>query len=227
MPAPLSVIIPTLNAADTLGPTLAALTEGLSEGLIRELIITDGGSVDGIEALADAAGAVLVTGGPGRGQQLARAVLGAKGRWLLFLHADTVLRPGWTGPLMKHLREHPEKAGYFALRFDARGPFPWLVAGWANLRSRLFGLPYGDQGLLISASLYREVGGYPSIPLMEDVALARRLRGRLRPIGHKAVTSAARYRRDGWLKRGWRNLTTVALYFAGRPPEQLVQRYLR
>lgn len=227
MPAPLSVIIPTLNAADGIGPTLAGLTEGLDAGLILELILTDGGSADDIENVADAAGAVLITGAPGRGQQLARGALAAKGNWLLFLHADTVLTPGWAGAVRAHMQGRSEAAGYFTLRFDARGLLPRIVAGWANLRSWMFGLPYGDQGLLISAELYRAVGGFPDIPLMEDVAISRRLRGRLRPLGHKTITSAARYRRDGWLRRGWRNLSTLILYFAGRSPEQLVQRYSR
>ncbi|MHA3914488.1 TIGR04283 family arsenosugar biosynthesis glycosyltransferase [Halovulum sp. GXIMD14793] len=225
MPAPLSVIIPTLNAADGIGPTLAGLTEGLDAGLIHELILADGGSADDIENVADAAGVVLITGTPGRGQQLARGALAAKGDWLLFLHADTVLTPGWAGAVLAHMQGHSEAAGYFTLRFDARGVLPRIVAGWANLRSWMFGLPYGDQGLLVSAELYRAVGGFPDIPLMEDVAISRRLRGRLRPLGHKAITSAARYRRDGWLRRGWRNLSTLILYFAGRSPEQLVQRY--
>ncbi len=227
MPAPLSVIIPTLNATDTIGPVLAALTEGLSEGLIRELIISDGASDDAIDLVAEAAGAILLTGDPGRGQQLRRAAQGAKGRWLLFLHADTVLAPGWCDAVKHHLHDHGGRAGYFSLRFDARGPVPWLVAGWANLRSRQFGLPYGDQGLLIPASLYHQIGGYPAIPLMEDVALVRRLRGCLRPLGHIAVTSAIRYRRDGWLRRGWRNLSTLAMYLTGTPPERLARRYGR
>ena len=100
------------------------------------------------------------------------------------------------------------------------------MAGWANLRSRWFGLPYGDQGLLIHRSLYRTVGGYPEQPLMEDVAIARSL-GRARLTGLNAVarTGADRYLRDGWLRRGARNLWTLARYFLGASPEALAKAY--
>lgn len=227
LPAPLTIIIPTLNAADTIGPCIAALTEGLQEGLIRELIFSDGGSTDEIALIADEAGAVLVTGAPGRGGQLGRATMAAKGRWFLFLHADTVLQPGWTGPVLDHLQNHPQQAGYFDLQFATSGSKAWLVAGWANLRSRLFRLPYGDQGLLISAQTYNSAGGYRDIPLMEDVAIARRLGRGLRPLHHPAKTSASRYISEGWLRRGWLNLTTLVLYLFGRDPEGLAGRYNR
>jgi hypothetical protein len=103
-----------------------------------------------------------------------------------------------------------------------------IIAGWANLRSALFALPYGDQGLLVSRALYDKTGGYRPIPLMEDVALVRRIgRRRLARLRVAAVTSAARYATDGWLRRGWRNLTTLALYFLGVDPERLARRYSR
>lgn len=226
MPAPISIVIPTLDAADRIGPTLAALTEGLGAGLIRELIISDGGSGDDIAGVAEESGAVLITGSAGRGAQLARGAAAAHGAWLMFVHADSRPESGWSAAVAAHLERGPCEAGYFDLRFAARGMAPLLIGGWANLRSRMFGLPYGDQGLLVSAALYRNSGGYPSIPLMEDVALARRIgRRRLRPLGYPMITSAERYRREGWLRRGTLNLTTLALYFAGRDPLVLARRY--
>ena len=169
---------------------------------------------------------------PGRGPQLAAGADAARGDWLLFLHADTVLAPGWGGAVLTHIQTRPEMAGYFALRFDADGPMAGFVAGWANLRAGLLGLPYGDQGLLISRNLYDATGGYPAIPLMEDVALVRgigRLKGRrgMTRLRAKALTSAARYGADGWLRRGWRNLTTLVLYFLGVDPVRLARRYVR
>lgn len=225
MPAPVSVIIPTLDAAATIGPTVAALGEALTAGLICELIVSDGGSSDDIATLADALGATFLTGPAGRGGQLARGAAAARGEWLLFLHADTVPAPGWPEALRRHMRDAPDRAGYFDLAFDAPGLLPRFVAGWANLRSRLLRLPYGDQGLFVPARAYRAAGGHPDFPLMEDVALARALGRALGPLGHRAVTSAVRYRRDGWLRRGWLNLTTLALYFAGRSPVALARRY--
>ena len=227
MRAPLSIIIPTLDAASELPATLAALAPGLEAGLIRELILSDGGSGDGTAAVAEEAGAILVGGPRGRGGQLARGAAEAQGEWLLFLHADTHLGEGWTRALFDHLRDHPGKAGHFRLAFRATGTGARLVSRWANLRARAFGLPYGDQGLLISRRLYDEVGGYPDIALMEDVAIARALRKRLVPIAATAWTSAERYRRQGWLRRGTRNLMTLTRYLLGADPAKLARSYSR
>lgn len=227
MRAPVSIVIPTLDAEGELPGALAALGEGLAAGLIRELVISDGGSSDATRAVAEAAGAVIVTGPPGRGGQLARRARAAQGAWLLVLHADTRLSEGWAGAVLAHLAAHPEAAGYFRLAFRDGGWPGRVVAGWANLRARLFGLPYGDQGLLIPRALYEAAGGYPEIPLMEDVALARALKGRMRPLGATALTSPARYRADGWLRRGLRNLATLCAYLAGVRPERLVRFYAR
>ena len=228
MTAPVSVVIPTLDAARRIGPCLGALGEALMEGVIHEVIIADGGSIDGIAEIADSIGARLVTAPPGRGPQLAAGAGAARGDWLLFLHADTVLAPGWGGAVLAHIQTRPGMAGYFALRFDTDGPMARIIARWANLRARLFALPYGDQGLLISRTLYDATDGYPPIPLMEDVALVRRIgRRRLRGLGAVAVTSAARYGAEGWLRRGWRNLTTLALYFLGADTHRLARRYSR
>jgi rSAM/selenodomain-associated transferase 2 len=226
MSAPLSVVIPTLDAADRIGPCLGALGEGVA-GLIREVILADGGSSDAIAAVADASGARLVTAKRGRGAQLAAGARAARGDWLLFLHADTVLAPGWTEAVRRHIAAAPGHAGYFRLAFDSGHPMARITAGWANLRARTFRLPYGDQGLLIARTVYQRVGGHPEIPLMEDVALARRLGRRLVPIDAVAVTSADRYARDGWVRRGARNLSTLALWFAGASPERLARRYRR
>lgn len=224
MRAPISVIIPTLNAEACLGDCLAALMPGLEAGIIRELIVSDGGSDDATVAVAKAWGAEVVIGAPSRGGQLARGCARAKGAWLLVLHADTQLRPGWVGPAILHL--DTRKAGWFRLAFANGGVAGRLVAGWANLRSHL-GLPYGDQGLLLPRAVYAEAGGYPDQPLMEDVALARALKGKLMPIGAVAETSAARYHAQGWLRRGARNLWTLVRYFSGVSPQRLAESYRR
>lgn len=223
MRAKLSVIIPTLNAAHALPACLGALMAGVEAGLIRELVISDGGSTDATLVIAEEAGAVQVSGAPSRGGQLRRGAQAAEGDWLLFLHADSQLPTGWADVVAAQMTT--DDPAHFRLKFDARGVFPTLVAGWANLRSRLFGLPYGDQGLLIARAEYEGVGGFPDIPLMEDVAIARRLKGRLTILPLAILTSADRYRRDGWMRRGLRNLSLLLRYLAGVAPERLARRY--
>lgn len=226
MSAPLSVVIPTLEAAARIGPCLGALGPGLMSGLIRELVIADGGSSDAIGAIAEDLGARLVKTEPGRGHQLRAGCEAAQGDWLMILHADTVLPEGWEETVRAHIAGHPQKAGYFGLAFDAGGIGAGWTAGWANLRSRLFALPYGDQGLVLPVSLYRAAGGYPAVALMEDVGLVRRIgRRRLRRLPGRVTTSAARYRAEGWVRRGARNLSTLALWFLGLPEDRLARRY--
>lgn len=224
MPAPVSIVIPALNAAEELPACLEHLMEGLGAGLIRELVITDGGSTDETRAIAQAAGAEWVSGAPSRGGQLRRGCAAARGDWLLVLHADTHLEPGWSAAVAQHLQDGQGRPAYFRLRFRARGVRPAWVAGWANFRARLFALPYGDQGLLIRRQDYEAAGGYPDQPLMEDVALVRRLKG-LAALPSAALTSAARYQRAGWLRRGTRNLWTLTRYFFGVNPERLAKSY--
>ncbi|PVA11380.1 glycosyl transferase [Pelagivirga sediminicola] len=223
MRARLSVIVPVLDAEEPLPALLQGLMAGVEAGLIRELILTDGGSRDGTRRIAEAAGAIWVTGPASRGGQLRRGVAAAGGAWLLVLHADTVLPEGWVQAALAQMADG--RPGYFRLSFDARGAAPWVVAAWANLRARLFRLPYGDQGLLISRAEYDAAGGYPDIPLMEDVALARRLGRRLRMMPLAVQSSAARYLRDGWLRRGARNLWLLARYLMGADPDALRKRY--
>jgi rSAM/selenodomain-associated transferase 2 len=223
MRAPISVVIPVLNGQSTLAGCAAALMEGVEAGLIRELIVSDGGSDDETLRIAEQIGAVWMTGQASRGGQLKRGCAAAKGTWLLCLHVDTQLQAGWSVEVAEHLAR--TEAGYFNLRFATGGMPAKIVAAWANLRSRVFGLPYGDQGLLISRDLYDQVGGFEDVPLFEDVAMARALKGRLRTLDAIAVTSAQKYERSGWLRRGSRNLWILLRYFAGVPADQLAAEY--
>ncbi len=226
MRAPLSVVIPTRNAEAGLGPCLAALGPGLQAGLIRELVIADGGSTDATRRIAEAAGAVWVGGPPGRGPQLARGVAAASGPWLLLLHADTTLSPEWPDAVFDAMAMG--RPGYFRLRFDATGPGAALTAAWANTRARTFGLPFGDQGLLLSRADYNAAGGYPEIPLMEDLALSRALTRagrRPRPLAASATTSASRYQARGWFRHGAANLWRQVRFLAGADPAKLLRGY--
>ncbi|MGR3540463.1 MAG: glycosyltransferase [Hasllibacter sp.] len=222
--APISVVIPTLDAGAALPGLLGDLVPGAAEGLIREVIVSDGGSADDGPGIARGMGARVLTGPPGRGGQLRRGCAAARGAWIWALHADTRLPAGWTGPVARFV-EGGDRAGWARLSFRAPGLAPRWVAGWANLRSRA-GLPYGDQGLLVPRTLYEAAGGYPDQPLMEDVALARALRARLAPLDLTISTDAARYQ-GRWMRRGAANLGTLARWAAGVPPERLAERYRR
>ena len=226
MPAPISVVIPTLNTAQSIGPTLACLYEGMGQSLLCEVIFADGGSKDDIEGIAKEIGATLITAPKGRGSQLRAGAAAAKGKWVLFIHADTVLSDNWVGAMGNHINTET-KAAYCKLKFDADTLPAHFIATCANMRSRLFGLPYGDQTLLISKHLYETSGGYPDIPLMEDVALVRKLRGKLTSLDITATTGSDRYIKDGWFKRASKNLGTLARYFSGVSPEKLAERYRR
>ncbi|MQQ07892.1 glycosyltransferase [Epibacterium sp. SM1979] len=226
MTAPISVVIPTLNAAPHMQASLEMLMEGLSAGLIRELVISDGGSTDLTLKIADEAGAEIVKGPASRGGQLRRGCATVKGDWILILHADTVLEQGWSKVVAEHLKQHAGRPAHFKLAFASRGVWPGLVACWANLRSAVLGLPYGDQGLLVPTALYRAKGGFPDQPLMEDVEMARRLPD-MRTLPAYAITSAERYERDGWIRRGSRNLWTLMRYAMGTDPEKLAAAYRR
>lgn len=225
MPAPISVIIPTLNVATKIGPCLSALSEALTEGLITEVIFADGGSTDDTCDIAEDVGATFLPCPIGRGTQMATAAREARGEWLLFIHADSVLDTGWTGHIRSWLKQ--KHAGYFYLKFDESSLPAKTVGTWANFRARVFTLPYGDQGLLIRAKLYRDIGGHPEIPLMEDVAIAKTLLRQLKPIPVTITTSAEKYSKNGWFRQSIRNFITVIRYKMGVDPEKLAQRYTR
>ena len=227
----ISVVIPTYNAETTLGPTLAALVPAVVNGVVQEAILVDGGSTDETCVIADAAGTRLVRAKLGRGAQLQAGAAAARGDWLLFLHADTVLEPGWAEEAEAFIervmtgRRAPAAAAFrFAL--DDDGLMPRLLESLVALRCFLFALPYGDQGLLISRKLYRELGGFRPMPLMEDIDLMRRLKRRqLVILQSRAVTSGVRYRRAGYVARSLRNLCCMVLYFLRVPTRVLARLY--
>ena len=225
----ISVIIPTLNADAGLAETLSALVPAAVAGLIREAIVVDGGSSDRTAAIADMAGADLVRIDGGRGGQLAAGAARARSPWLLFLHADTVLEAGWEREASTFMHRvdsgaTPAAAATFRFALDDRGLKPRLLERLVALRCAALRLPYGDQGLLIPKRLYDEVGGYRPLPLMEDVDLVRRLgRNRLAMLHARAVTSAERFRREGYVRRSSRNLICLALYTL-RVPAHVISR---
>lgn len=225
----ISVIIPTLDAEAGLAQALGALVPAALDGLIREVIVVDGGSRDRTAEIADDAGVTFLTCSGGRGCQLAAGAAQARFPWLLFLHADTVLDPGWEREASAFMEavdsgRRPPTAAAFRFTLDDEGLRPRLLERLVALRCALLRLPYGDQGLLVQKRLYAEIGGYPASPLMEDVGLILRLgRRRVSLLRARAVTSAARYRRDGYTRRSLRNLACLTLFFL-RAPQSVIAR---
>ena len=221
----LSVVIPTWNDAAELPGAIAAVADS---PLVREIMVADGGSNDTTAAVAENAGAKIVDAPRGRGSQLAAGAAAAGGEWLLFLHADCRLAPGWASAVALFLSTPgaAERAGYFDFALDDPRPAARRLERLVAWRCGLLGLPYGDQGLLIGRSLYDALGGFAPILLMEDVDFARRIgRRRLRPLGVAAVSSARRYQADGFVRRPLRNLFCLSLYFAGVAPQRIARLY--
>jgi len=220
----LSVIIPCLDAATTLGPVL----ESVQGAPVSEILVIDGGSTDTSRAVAADHGAGVITTARGRGQQMHQGAAAAAGPWLLFLHADTRLAPEWRQAARAFMDDpaSPARAGAFRLRLDSDRRAARRVERLVTWRCRVLSLPWGDQGLLIHADLLATIGGYPDMPLMEDVTLVRRIgRSRLTMLAADAVTSAVRYERDGWWARPLRNTMLLSLHFLGVPPRILLRLY--
>jgi glycosyltransferase involved in cell wall biosynthesis len=201
-----SVVIPALNAEATLPATLTALVPAALEGLVREVIVVDGGSVDRTREIADHAGAEVLTAPPNRGALLRAGANAARHPWLLFLNADTVLDRVDSGS-----SRHAAAAFRFAL--DDDGLAPRALEGLVRLRCALLRMPYGDQGLLIARRLYDKAGGYLPLPMMEDIDLVRRLgMRRVKLLRPRAVSNAQRYRRDGYIRHALGNQRQRLLY---------------
>ena len=225
MPAPISIIIPTLDSETDLYETLGALFEGIENNLIRELIISDGGSIDKTKLIANELGAIIVEVSCGRGLQINKGIDKSKGDWILILHADTSLSSGWSVNLLEKIDKN--LAYHFKLRFKSKSPFARILEYWANIRSKFLGLPYGDQGFLIHRDLLSTIEGFPKIPIMEDIAIADRLKGKIRPLDILAHTSAEKYHKNGWLRQSIINFFIFTQYRLGKDPNQLFKFYYK
>lgn len=217
----LSVIIPTLDEGERIIPTLGSL-----KGLVDEIIVSDGGSNDDTVAMSKSFGAKVLLSVRGRGVQLKIGAEEAKGEWLLFLHADTVLSDGWFEETKEFMLKGLQKAAVFQFALDDTRQVARILEKGVSLRNKIFSLPYGDQGLLISQSLYKELGGFKSIPVFEDVDIVRRI-GRRRLVFLKsfAKTSAARYKNYRIYYQSFRNLILLLNYFLGVSPKLLARFY--
>jgi len=216
----ISVVIPALDEDATIAEAIGSVREEASE-----VLVVDGGSRDHTREEAERAGARVLQAAAGRGVQLDLGARQATGDWLLFLHADTRLERGWAGELRALGDDVAGGAFRFALAGDrlAYRAIEWGV----RLRCSIFGLPYGDQGLFTRREAYAACGGFPPLPLMEDVVFVRRLRraGRLVRLRTRAFTSARRWEQYGVVATSASNLRRLALFTLGWPAERLAAEY--
>jgi uncharacterized protein len=215
----ISVIIPTLNEGSDIAGTMATVT-GFGD---VEILVVDGGSTDKTVEIAAAAGATVLSGTRGRAPQMNLGALAARGEFLVFLHGDTRLPEGWIDHVRRELHRPDVVAGAFELRIDSDRRGLRLIERLANFRSKVLGMPYGDQAIFIKANTFRALGGFPNQPIMEDFELMKRLRkvGRIRIAPAAVFTSARRWRKRGiWTMTAVNQLLILA-YLMGVSPKRL------
>lgn len=202
---------------------MGALVSSLKGRAGVEVIVADGGSVDGTAGEASAAGAVVVRSGRGRAVQMNAGAKAAAGRIILFLHADTRLPANFEHLVTLAIAEHGAVGGSFRFSLDEDTPFFRLITYTANLRSRRMGVVFGDQAIFALADEFRRLGGYPDQPLMEDCELVRRLRtrGRFVILPEAAVTSARKWREIGPVRTTLMNVVITWAWVIGFSPRRL------
>lgn len=215
----ISVVIPALDEQARIAGAIRSVAAD------AEVIVVDGCSCDGSREVAESEGARVFSCSPSRGAQLRVGARYATGEWLLFLHADTWLEPGWADEVLELSRD--VVGGAFRLAIEAPGPGYRLVEMAVAVRSRLFTLPYGDQALFVRKPVYDRMGGMAALPLMEDVDFVRRLKkeGRLAMARRRAFTSPRRWERHGLVGTTLRNWCVLVLYAAGISPARLARMY--
>ncbi len=218
----LSVIVPALNEAGSIGEVIRR-----ARSPECEIIVSDGGSQDETVQIARDAGAIVVSGKPGRALQQNAGAAVARGKTLLFVHADTLLPPDYLQQIFDTLLDHRVVAGAFHFKTDFDDPSMRLIEKAANIRASLFKMPYGDQGLFMSRSIFNKVGGFPLTPIAEDLYLVRRLgrMGDIRLARGAALTSGRRWRKIGVWRGTAINYMIAIGCFLGIDPYKLAPLY--
>jgi rSAM/selenodomain-associated transferase 2 len=215
----ISIIIPVLNDSHALAALLPSLANSSAE-----IIVVDGGSTKLPQELVEQYGARLVTSAAGRATQMNVGAKQATGDVLLFLHADSQLPDSFESAIQSGM-EAGREWGRFDVQLSGQHPMLRVVEWMMNQRSRLTGVCTGDQGIFLTKNAFENVGGYPEIPLMEDIELSVRLKAAPYCIRQKLVTSSRRWEEKGVYQTIWLMWSLRLRYFFGASPESLVQRY--
>jgi rSAM/selenodomain-associated transferase 2 len=215
----ISVIIPTLNEAGEIGPTLVAIRGARAV----ERIVVDGASEDETTVIARREGARVLESPRGRARQMNTGAADARGEILLFLHADTRLPPGFDRAVRESVGRPGFAAGAFRLTIDSPSRSLRVIETVADWRARRLRMPYGDQALFTTAEMFRAVGGYPDLPLMEDFELVRALRrrGRITILDQPVRTSGRRWQRVGPWRNTLINQLAIVAYRVGVSPARI------
>ncbi len=222
----ITAVIPTLNEEELLPGLLADLSE-LGRATEVDVVVADGGSSDGTVALAASWEARILLAPPGRARQLNAGAQAARGDWLLFIHADCRLDAAARRALLEAIAPQSGiQAAVFRFAIDLPPFWKQMIEWGQRIREAVLDLPYGDQGLLVRRRLFEQAGGYPDVPLLEDVALLRRVRrhAAIHRLPAAALTSGRRYRRGGILKTSLQHVVLITLYLAGVSPHRLARR---
>jgi rSAM/selenodomain-associated transferase 2 len=223
----LSIIMPTLNESATLQHTLLQLQPLRTRG--HEIILVDGGSVDGTVELAEQLTDRLIQSSPGRARQMNAGAQRAAGDVLWFLHADTVVPPAADRLILNNLHHSGRHWGRFDIRLSGKHPLLRLVGRMMNLRSGLTGIATGDQGIFVRRGVFQCLGGFPDIPLMEDIALSRDLKrfGRPGRVSQPLITSSRRWEEKGIVRTILLMWRLRIAYFLGADLDGLARQYIR
>ena len=224
-PPSLSIIIPALNEANGIERLLSVLSPMRSRG--TEIIVVDGGSKDGTIEIARPLADLIATAPRGRAAQMNAGAALARGQTFLFLHADSFLPADADILVERKLTRTKRVWGRFKIRIDSSHPVLMVVAMMINLRTRLTGIATGDQAIFVGGEVFRSLGGYPDIALMEDIALSKLLRAKSRPISiaQKVVTSARRWQSQGIFRMIFLMWRLRLAYYFGSDPQKLLRIY--
>ncbi|NEO84318.1 MAG: glycosyltransferase family 2 protein [Spirulina sp. SIO3F2] len=222
----ISIIIPVYNEALALPQTLPHLCSNPN----LEIIVVDGGSTDDSLAIAQSYDVkAFLSPEPGRAAQMNAGAALATGEILLFLHADTQLPTGFETLVRRALQDEQVVAGAFELAIAGSAPGLRWVEWGVKWRSHWFALPYGDQAVFLRRETFEAIGGFPSLPIMEDFVFVRQLQrhGKITILPQPVLTSARRWQRLGILKTTLINQTMIMGYYAGVKPQRLADWYRR
>lgn len=221
----LSIVVPVLNESDSIVYFLQSVRSTCARS--TEIIVVDGGSNDGTATLAAAFCDRVITTAKGRAIQLNAGAKRASGTIVCFLHADSSLPPGAVNLMCDALGSPANGWGRFDVRLSGRHPMLRVIERLMNWRSRLTGIATGDQAIFMSRALFNEVGGFPEIALMEDIAMSDRLKRHSPPrcLSQAVLTSSRRWEKNGMLRTIVLMWKLRLLYFLGVDPARLARYY--